>query len=76
MPNNPTLKARLPEWNTVLDALRFYRTHLDERLKTLDDESEQYLLAYDDLERLAGLIPSFEKQVCELTEQAASLVNQ
>jgi len=74
MPHNPTLKARLPEWNTVLDALRFYRTHLDERLKTIDDESEEYLLVYDDLERLAGLIPSFEKQMSELSEQAASLV--
>ncbi len=51
MPHNPTLEARLPEWNTVLDALHFYRTHLDERLKTLDDESEEYLLVYDDLER-------------------------
>ena len=76
MPNNPTLKARLPEWHTALYALRFYRTHLDERLKTLDDESEEYLLVYDDLERLAGLIPSFEKQVCELAGQAAALVTQ
>ena len=76
MPHNPTSKARWPEWNTVLAALRFYRTHLEERLKTLDDESEGYLLVYDDLERLAGLIPSFEKQISELSEGAASLVHQ
>jgi hypothetical protein len=76
MPHNPALKARLPEWNTVLDALRLYRTHLEERMKTLDDESEEYLLAYDDLERLAGLIPSFEKQISELSGQEASLVHQ
>lgn len=76
MPQNPTLKARLPEWNTVLDALRLYRTHLEERMKTIDDESEEYLLAYDDLERVAGLIPSFEKQISELTSREASLVHQ
>lgn len=76
MPHNPALKARWPEWHTVLDALRFYRTHLEERLKTLDNESEEYLLTYDDLERLAGLIPNFEKQISESSEQAASLVQQ
>ncbi len=68
MPHNPALKARWPEWTLILDSLRFYRIYLDERLKNLDDESEEYLLVYDDLERLAGIIPSFETQLKQLSE--------
>lgn len=70
MPNNPALKARLPEWNTVLEALRFYRVHLDEHLNKLDNESDEYLLTYDDLERLASLIPSFERQIDLATKES------
>ena len=70
MPNNPTLKARLPEWNTVLDALRFYSKHLEERRESLDGDTDEYLLVGDDLQRLDALIPSFERQIKELNEQA------
>jgi hypothetical protein len=76
MPHIPALKARLPEWNTVLDAMRFYSKHLEERRATLDSESDEYLVLGDELVRLDSLIPDFERQVKALTEQAASFVNQ
>jgi hypothetical protein len=72
MPHIPTLKARLPEWNTVLDAMRFYSKHLEERRATLDGDSDEYLVLGDDLIRLDGLIPDFERQIQELTEQAVA----
>ncbi len=72
MPHIPTLKARLPEWNTVLDAMRFYGKHLEERRATLDGDSDEYLVLGDDLIRLDGLIPDFERQIKELTEQAVA----
>lgn len=71
MPNNPSLKARLPEWTTVLNALDCYRTHLEERQKHLNAECDEYLVAYDELERLDFLIPNLTKQVAEATEHSA-----
>ncbi len=70
MPHIPTLKARLPEWNTVLDAMRFYSKHLEERRTMLDIDSDEYLVLGDDLIRLDALIPDFERQVKALTDQA------
>ena len=76
MPHNPALKARLPEWNTVLDAMRFYSKHLEERRAALDSESDEYLVLGDELVRLDGLIPDLERQVKALAEQPATLVSQ
>ncbi len=72
MPHNPSLKARLPEWNTVLDAMRFYSRHLEERRATLDSESDEYLVIGDELIRLDSLIPDFERQIKELTDRAVA----
>lgn len=72
MPHIPTLKARLPEWSTVPDATRFYSNHLEQRRATLDSDSDEYLVLGDDLIRLDALIPDFERQVKELTDQAAA----
>jgi hypothetical protein len=76
MPHNPALKARLPEWNTVLDAMRFYSKHLEERRAALNSESDEYLVLGDELVRLDGLIPDLERQVKALAEQPATLVSQ
>jgi hypothetical protein len=76
MPHNTALKARLPEWTTVLEAIRFYSKHLEERRAALDSKSDEYLVLGDELVRLDGLIPDFERQVKALTEPPATLVSQ
>jgi hypothetical protein len=43
--------------------MRFYSKHLEERRAALDSESDEYLMLGDELVRLDGLIPDFERQV-------------
>ena len=64
MLTNPTLKATLSEWRTVMAAVQQYRDHLAQLVPNIEDEDEQ-LVAYDHLERLDRIIPSFELQLDE-----------
>jgi hypothetical protein len=52
--------------------MRFYSKHLEKRRATLDSESDEYLVLGDDLIRLDGLIPDFERQITELNDQAVA----
>lgn len=69
MPVNPAFKASLAEWRTVLAAVRHYREHLAATAPTIEDEDKQ-LIAYDDIERLDRIAPSFERQLSEHIQQA------
>lgn len=67
MPNNPAFKATLAEWRTVMAAIVQYKEFLSESAPKIEDEDDQ-LIAYDHLERLDRLIPSFERQLDEYVQ--------
>jgi hypothetical protein len=68
MPVNPAFKASLAEWRTVLAAVRHYREHLAATAPGIENEDKQ-LIAYDDVERLDRIIPNFERQLNEETQE-------
>ena len=70
MPTNPSFRARLAEWRTVLEALRYYEKHLSSTVPAMKDGDEM-LVQYDHLERLHGIIPNFEHQLKELEDDLA-----
>lgn len=74
MPVNPAFKATVAEWRTVLAAVRHYREHLASIAPSIENEDQQ-LIAYDDIERLDRITPSFDRQLKEHIQQATSLVH-
>ena len=74
MPVNPAFKATLAEWRTVLAAVQHYREHLASIAPNIEDEDKQ-LIAYDDMERLDRIAPSFDRQLNEYIQQATSLAH-
>ena len=75
MPANPTFKASYAEWSTVLDALHNYAAHLASTISGIEDE-DKHLIAYDDLERLDRIIPSFERQFQAYMDQTAAALDE
>jgi hypothetical protein len=61
MPDTTNFKALVSEWRLVLRALDSYKTMLDSKVDSIDDEDKQNEM-YDDLERLERLIPDFQSQ--------------
>ncbi len=75
MPANPTFKASYAEWRTVLDALHHYAAHLAATISGVED-ADKHLIAYDDLERLDRIIPSFERQFQTYMDQTAAALDE
>ncbi len=66
--SNPALRATIPEWRTLLKAAKHYKTYLEGIVPT-DPDSDEELLAFDDLERLDRTIPILEEQLAEHIQQ-------
>ena len=67
MPNNPAFKATRAEWRTVMAAIVRYKEFLGEGAPKIEGEDDK-LIAYDHIERLDRLIPSFERQLDEYVQ--------
>ena len=66
--SNPALKATISEWRTLLKAAKHYKMYLESIVST-DPDSDEELLAFDDLDRLDRTIPILEKQLAEHIQQ-------
>ena len=66
--SNPALRARIPEWRTLLKAAKHYQTYLD-TIVPPDPDSDEEPLAYDDSERLDRVIPILEDRLAEHIQQ-------